>query len=287
MWERFRERKQLDSTSVKSLEEADFSRARFHVEFDFSNVSELDWFCGNAAISHWFDAYTLLVPENEAFYIRTLRHLVRSASSDEKRLLRIFFGQEARHGDAHRLYAHRINEMGLETAPFVALSNGVFYGALEPIQPIGLRMATVAAIEHVNAFMAHIVLSKDLFRNAHRDVRRLFYWHFAEEIEHKCVAHDFLVRDRPSYFLRAFGGFIGFSAFFLASFTGMCFLLAQRNRLFTWKTLSELKAFWIDEGVLKESFRHLAAYFAPSFDPRDLSDGALVEQVRGMLLEEC
>lgn len=287
MLERFRDRKQLDSASVMPLKKADSFSARFQMEFDFSNINGLDWFNGNAAISHWFDAYTLLVPENEAFYIRTLRNLVSSASPDEKRLLRIFFGQEARHGEAHRLYAHKMNEMGLATAPFVELANGIFYGALEPIQPIGLRMATVAAIEHVNASMAHIVLSKDMFRNAHSDVRRLFYWHFAEEIEHKCVAHDFLVRDRPSYFLRALGGLIGFSAFFLASFTGMCFLLAQRKRLFTWKTLSELKAFWIDEGVLKESVRHLASYFALNFDPRNLSDSALVDQVRGMLLEEC
>ncbi|MGE0861830.1 MAG: metal-dependent hydrolase, partial [Gammaproteobacteria bacterium] len=170
---------------------------------------------------------------------------------------------------------------------FVSLSNGIFYGALEPIQPIGLRIATVAAIEHVNAFMAHIVLSKDIFRNAQKDVRRLFYWHFSEEIEHKCVAHDFLVRDHPSYLLRVFGGLIGFSAFFLASFAGMCFLLAQRKRLFAWKTLAELKAFWIDAGVLKETLHHLAEYFAPNFHPRNLSDFSLVEQVRGKLLKEC
>ena len=71
----------------------------------FDKVRSRDWYDGSPAISRWFDVYTLLVPDNEAFYIRTLRPCLEKTDDNfEKAELLNFFRQEYLHGVAHKAY---------------------------------------------------------------------------------------------------------------------------------------------------------------------------------------
>ena len=226
------------------------------------------------------------MPENEAFYIRTLRPFLADATAEERGVLRGFFAQESRHGIAHGLYVERMSELGLSTSRFSRITNFILYRLFEPLQPRALRVSIVAAVEHVNAFMAYIVLSKNLLSDAPDSMRELFYWHFSEEIEHKCVAHDMLCRRYPGYAIRALGAILGFSAFYFASFLGMCVFLKQRGKLFSSRTVEELRDFWIRRGVLAESVRQIRRYFSIRFDPRDLDDSHLMAQAKSLTLRD-
>ena len=151
---------------------------------------------------------------------------------------------------------------------------------MEPIQPHALRVSVVAAIEHINASLANVVLKQDLFGDADDELKKLYYWHFCEEIEHKAVAHNALKRCYPGYVTRILGAAIAFPSFFILTFAGMTYFLLQDRQCFTLRTLRDLYKFWIVKGVLNDSFFHARRYMRVSFDPWDFDDRHLASQSR-------
>ncbi len=249
--------------------------------WNFDSVTEKDWAQKSPAISRWFDVYTLLVPDNEAFFIRTLAPCVSRMENDsEIAELRHFFRQESLHGIAHKAYWRKLIQLGFRIDKFLGCVNWLLYSLLEPIQPHGLRVSIVAAIEHINASLANIVLKQDLLSEADDELRKLYYWHFSEEIEHKAVAHNTLKRCYPGYVTRILGAAIAFPSFFILTFVGMTYFLLQDRQCFTLRTLRDLYRFWIVNGVLRAAFSHARRYMKISFDPWDLDDRHLVSQSR-------
>lgn len=247
----------------------------------FDDVTDRDWFCGSAALSRWFDVYTLLVPDNEAFYIRTLRQgLDDIRDADDRAELLNFFRQESLHGIAHKAYWKKLLGFGIEFDPFLRVVNWLLYSALEPRQPIRVRVSIVAAIEHINASLGHTILKYDLMQSADRNLRDMFYWHFEEEIEHKAVAFKALTRMFPGYANRLLGAVIAFPMFYFLSFLGMSYFLYKERKLFRRKTFIDLFKYWIRDGVFSDTVWHLGRYLKPSFDPWDLDDMYLVEHAR-------
>lgn len=250
--------------------------------WSFEDVCDRDWFARSPAISRWFDVYTLMVPDNEAFYIRTLTPCIELITDEAIRTeLRNFFRQESLHGVAHRAYWVRMQELGVEYASYLKFMNWLVYSVLEPAQPHRLRVSIVAAIEHINACLGHVVLKRDLMRSAHSRLRELFYWHFAEEIEHKAVAHRTLATCYPGYATRILGALVAFPAFYFLSFFGMIYLLWREKSLFRLTTVSDLFQFWVRDGVLRDTLSHLARYFRISFEPWDENDFYLIDKVIG------
>jgi uncharacterized protein len=251
--------------------------------WNFDSVKNKEWLNSSPAVSRWFDAYTLLVPENEAFFIRTLAPcLSRTENDSEAKELTRFFRQESLHGIAHKAYSRRMLELGFRVDRFVNCTNWVLYCLLEPIQPHRLRVSVVAAIEHINASLAHTVLKKDLLRDANEELKRLYYWHFSEEIEHKAVAHKALNRCYPGYITRMLGAAIAFPSFFFLTFVGMTYFLLQDHKCFHAQTFRDVYRFWIGNGVLKETFYHTRRYLRVSFDPWDLDDADLAGTGRSL-----
>lgn len=249
--------------------------------WNFDSVTDKDWFEGSPAISRWFDVYTLLVPDNEAFFIRTLVPCVAHMGGElEKAEMREFFRQEYLHGIAHRAYWKRMQQLGSRVENFVQCVNWWLYSIFERMQPHRLRVSVVAAIEHINASLSNVVLGKDLFRTTNADMKKLYYWHFSEEIEHKAVAYKALEQCYPGYWTRVLGAAIAFPCFFILTFGGMTYFLLQDHQCFKIRTLRDLYRFWIADGILKESTAHLGRYLRISFAPWDLDDKYLA-------LENC
>ena len=247
--------------------------------WNFDRVTGPFWYSGSPAMSHWFDAYTLLVPDNEVYYIRTLRPCMDMIDDQmQKAELLEFFRQESLHGIGHKAYRKTLDKFGLKFEPFVRSTGWLLYDLLEPLQPHRIRVSIVAAVEHINAFLANIVLEHNLMRGAVPEVRELFYWHFVEEIEHKAVAHNALMVCYPGYITRTLGAVLAFPTFFVLSFIGMAYLLLQEGQLFRRRTIYDLFRFWIGDGVLRASLHHIARYFRPSFDPWEVDDLPLARE---------
>ncbi len=165
-----------------------------------------------------------------------------------------------------------MSELGIKFESFLTTTNWILYSIFEPTLSHRLKFAIVAAIEHVNASLGNIVLRRDLLRSTNRSLREMFYWHFAEEIEHKAVAHNALARFYPGYTTRILGALVAFPSFYIVCFLGMVYFLFKEQKLFRRATLRDLFKFWISDGVLRDTIYHLLRYFKRSFEPWDEDD---------------
>ncbi len=242
------------------------------LKWDFSR-SKKYWCDGSPILTHTLNVYTLLVPENERYYIRTLnRHIGKLSDESQLAELQQFFRQESLHGVAHQKYWEKIRQYIPDVDAVIGRLNYFLYRILEPAQPDRLRVAFVSAIEHVNATWAHAFLSEDLLSDSDPELKRLFYWHFAEEIEHKNVAFRALESIYPSYFLRVFGFLLAVSVFYAVLVFGTFALLRRDNQLLRMRHISDLYKFFITRRFLRHNVKESLRYLKPAFRPWDLDD---------------
>lgn len=249
------------------------------LNWDFSNTPII-WFRDNPLFTHYLNTYTLLVPDNEKYYIRALQACLGDVSSPElRRTIHRFCQQESMHGVAHKKYWHRMEAGGIPTAPFVKGVDILLYRILEKLQPRPIKLSIVAAIEHINASWGHAFLEGDWLRDADPSLRRLFYWHFAEEIEHKAVVDDVLRDLYPAYLIRAAGALIAFPMFMLLTVVGTLYLLFADKQLLRFRTWRKVFADAGTLGFLRMMWREFLRYLKPGFRPWDRDDYYLAERV--------
>ncbi|MFD0727142.1 metal-dependent hydrolase [Lysobacter brunescens] len=240
-----------------------------------------NWLPANPALSALLDMYTVIVPSNEAFYMRTLaRCLGRIDDPDLAAAGRAFIHQEAEHGVAHKRFWSVLDAHGYRYRRLERIIDVLTFRLTERIAPLSLRMSMVSCIEHINAFMAHEFLRQGILADAHPEVRAMQEWHFAEEIEHKSVSFDVLRAVSPGYGMRLAGWVPTTVLFYTLMTLGMLFFLAQDGGLWrasTWRGL--WRHLGPEHGMARRTLKHLFAYLKPSFHPSQLDDRALAEAV--------
>jgi predicted metal-dependent hydrolase len=82
---------------------------------NYSEDTPRHWCEGNAALTHILNTYTLLVPGNEGFFIRTLKQGLPDMDPEMREMMH--FAQEGQHGAAH-LRFWQILETGLPDPGF-------------------------------------------------------------------------------------------------------------------------------------------------------------------------
>ena len=223
----------------------------------------------------------MLVPANEAFYMRTLNACLPLLRSPKLRDASIaFIHQEAEHGVAHKRYWRNLEQQGYRFRGFERLVEKLTFRVVGKIAPLCLRMSMVSCVEHVNAFIGHEFLSQGILRDAHPEVRAMMEWHFAEEIEHKNISFDVLQAVAPSYAMRFAGLALTAPLFYALMTLGMLRFLAQDGLLFRpsiWGQL--LRHLGSGHRMLPRTLGHLLAYARPSFHPSQLDNAALAQTV--------
>lgn len=239
------------------------------------------WLPDNPALSAILDVYTVIVPSNEAFYIRTLAHCLPRI--EDPALLaagRAFIHQEAEHGVAHKRFWRVLDAHGYRFRTLERVIDVVAFRLTERIAPLSLRVSMVSCIEHINAFMAHEFLRQGILADAHPEVRAMQEWHFAEEIEHKSVSFDVLHAISPGYAIRLVGWLTTTFLFYTLMTLGMLLFLVQDGALWrrsTWRGL--WRHLGPGHGMARRTLRHLFAYLRPSFHPSQLDDQNLADAV--------
>lgn len=169
------------------------------------------WLATSLRATHAANALSLLFPEGERFFIRSVLHYREAIDADPALAARVrgFVGQEGRHGHEHDRMNRMLEQQGLDVATFLARYRRLGYELLEPRVAPHLRLSTTVALEHLTATFAEAALRTGLLDDAHPVVRDLLRWHAAEEIEHKSVAFDVLARVDPRRSTRLAGLAIG------------------------------------------------------------------------------
>ncbi|MGV0586828.1 metal-dependent hydrolase [Mycobacteroides chelonae] len=152
---------------------------------------------GDIVMSHLLALLSGGFPAGEESFIRSVRRFTGEYDDPElKKRVAGFIGQEAVHGQQHRMLNDRLVEMGY---PMVRLMNFSKDSRRARAWMIGekmisrrLHLALTAAAEHYTATMAERILSKDEIQSIPGDpeVWNLLNWHVFEELEHKSVVFD-------------------------------------------------------------------------------------------------
>jgi predicted metal-dependent hydrolase len=238
------------------------------------------WCDENPVVTHLLNCYTLLIPGNEGYYIRTLRRVLPQLPESMRGLVTRFCLQEGQHGSGHLRHQTLLENQGYRIRGFQRRTDAFLYKFVERLTPFKVRLAIVACVEHLNAYLGHEFLSQRILEDADPALRALFEWHFAEEIEHKHVAYDVLQATAPSYPLRVTGALLAMPLFYLLVTTGMLNLLRQDKLLGqrrTWRLFRE--HLFSGHHMARRSLGHLRDYLRPGFHPWQLRDYELAQAV--------
>ena len=247
----------------------------------FGTDTPRHWCGGDPALTHILNAYTLLVPGNEGYFIRALKRCLPLLDDPSDRdMARLFMRQEGQHGAGHHRYWAVLKAQGYRIAGFQSTVDGLLYKVMEPLTPLKLRLSMVACVEHVNAYIGHEFLRQRILADAVPELRALFEWHFAEEIEHKHVAYEVLGKIAPAYPLRLLGAVVVLPMFYGLTTLGMIWFLAQDGALLTvgtWRALG--RHLFGRHRMAARTCGHIAAYLRPGFEPWQLQDRPLATEV--------
>jgi predicted metal-dependent hydrolase len=171
---------------------------------DFGAVPR-DWFAGSRPLSSALNLFSLIIPEHERFFIRTVRKYKAGAESEETQaLVRAFMQQEAIHYQVHEAFNETRRAHGMQLDRDLETIRKAF-DAIERRYSLKVRLGMTAFMEHVTAVSAHIALGKHSpLSYMHPTMSALWEWHALEEIEHKAVAYDLFERAGGGYFLRVY-----------------------------------------------------------------------------------
>ena len=230
------------------------------------------WLPGNELVSSLLNAYTILVPANEAFYIRTLNACLPRVPDDALRArCEAFIRQEAQHGVAHKRYWANLDAQGYTYRSAEHVVDRCIFRVMDRFAPLWLRVSLVSCVEHINAYLGYEFLSQAILTEADPRVRDLMEWHFAEEIEHRSVAFDLLQSVSSHYPVRVLGAVMTTTLFHLLLAFLAASLLAQDRLLWrrtTWRQL--MNHLGGGHGMGRRSLRHLLDYLSPQFHPAQL-----------------
>lgn len=237
------------------------------LRFDLSEVPR-DWHPKGAAVTAFWDQFSVFFPVGEAFFVRSVRHFLPRL--DDPRLaadVAAFCAQEGHHAREHRAYNDHLQAQGLPISTLEGVVRRLL-GLSQRFSPTR-QLAITCALEHFTSLMGEAVLSHEpLLAGAHPTMMKLWRWHAAEENEHRSVAFDVYQAIGGTRAGRA-RAMVSTTLIFwaLVSLQSLVFLW-NRGALFSPRELWRLFSFvWLDPKGLRTLFGPWWEYFAADFHP--------------------
>lgn len=235
------------------------------------------WFAANPINTHIENAFSILIPPGELFFIRSVRHFEHCASDPEQQeLIRAFVQQEVLHTRAHNEYNASLKAFGVDVDREIAYANRVMV-AMGRYLPKKMQLAATAFLEHLTATGAHTLFTEPVLgENMHPEMLRFWRWHAVEEMEHKAVAFD-LYRDAGGgYLLRVFSA--------IAAILLLAVPFARIARRMLKDDPTEItdamrrQTREINRSVMAPQLRMIGEYFKPGFHPWKCRDARHISE---------
>lgn len=244
------------------------------------------WLATDPLASDLVDALSLIFPEGERFFIRSVLHFADAYENDPELRARVrgFVGQEGRHGHEHDRMNKALAARGHDVERFLATYRRLGYEVFEPRTPPHIRLAMTAALEHMTATLAEVALGTRVLDDAHPELARMLRWHAAEEIEHRAVAFDVLTKVDPRLRTRV-AGIVGGGAMLLFFWgLGLATLRSEDRAPIAVTDRLASRRFWNQAGkALPRVARALVRYTARDFHP----DEEHIDPVMGERVERA
>lgn len=251
---------------------------RLQVQFDASLPTH--WFGDNAFLTHMLNTWTAIFPDAERYFVRWSKKALADVTDPKIRKdIQGFIGQETMHATQHEKLWDILKQQGYNLDPVIWFVNRVAFHWIEKAIPDKANYALVAGLEHFTAMFGEIYFENpELMEKMHPEMRRLFEWHAAEEIEHKAVAYDQLLAIDDSYALRTTVMNVAVVGFYLVTFGNTLYLMAQDRSIFNlkeWQTIVDV--FFGKYDLARKTFVKFLEYYKPDFHPWDNQNYHLAE----------
>lgn len=255
-------------------------------QFDLSGVDLLRWHPGGPQSSHYFNVQSLLFPQGERFFIRSVRHFRGQIRDPQlQRQVAGFIAQEAMHGREHEAYNAALGAAGYPVARMERWVGRMLWLADKTMMAKD-RLAMTVSLEHLTAIGAEDLLADDrILQDAHPQMARLWRWHALEETEHKAVAFDVYREVAGSgllAWLRRCLIMLQVSLSMQVTIWAFMLMVTIRDRsifkLAGWGRL--FWSLWVRPGALRRQVPRYWQYFRPGFHPWQIDNYSQVERWR-------
>lgn len=251
------------------------------LKFQYSQDIEKHWFHGSSAKTHVLNSLTLMLPAGEKFFVRSVKNVLDQVQDlSIRESAKGFITQEMHHYNAHEAYFQNMRDQGYEIDFWTGLFQTVLLDWMEPKLGKELNLAMTAGFEHFTSLIAEIGLESNVLEGVHPEMKELFEWHAAEEIQHKGVCFDVLNEVNDSFGIRVAAMFLGTGLLGSVLVLVPTHLVFQDKKLFdleTWKDFAEF--YFTKEAFLPKAFSKFLEYFDPSFHPWNVDNMHLADRV--------
>ncbi len=245
-----------------------------------------DWAGGDPFMTTFLGALSLLFPEGEAFFVKSVKQH-RHAVTDPELATEVagFIGQEAMHGKEHRAFNELLLAHGHTEAPRIEARLQRFLKLVKRVLPPKSQLAVTCALEHFTAMLAEQLLRRPELRDElDPRVRALWIWHALEEVEHKAVAFDVYRTAGGGYLRRVAIMILTTIVFFAVQSIVHVRLMARRRILHKpWTWARGLTRMYLWPAFFVRLVPAYLSYFRPSFHPGDRDCASLLDRWRDEL----
>lgn len=238
------------------------------------------WLDGHPLKTHTMNALSAVFPIGERFFIDSLRAYEEKIQDPVLRQeVKTFIAQEAHHTKEHVHLNKSLAAQGYDLEKLIShmrFKIDLVKRWRDPRSQLGFTVS----VEHLTALLAHGLLGDPAFlEGADEENKRIWRWHFSEEIEHKGVAFDVYMQNGGTYLHRCFV-MIETSIFFSVDiFITVLKLLKQDRQLSNWKMWkSGLQFYWGKQGVFRRLAPYFFAFFKRNFHPWEHDNRYLINK---------
>lgn len=250
------------------------------VEWDWTDIP-MHYLDGNPFATHFINAFNMLLPEGEIFFVQVFQQALRLIQDDSVHEDVVgFIGQEAVHSSAHQSLLDHLAAEGVDTDPYVDQIRWFFRKVLGDRDFSGRkahswlleRVAVVAALEHFTSYLGDWGLNARAWDHTFEPrVLDLIRWHLAEEVEHRHVAFDLFTHLDGTYRRRIRAYLVALPTFALFTYRGIRYMStldpaapSNRRSLLREYRRAYRRGLVPSPGSLARMF---VEYFRPSYHP--------------------
>ena len=242
-----------------------------NLRFELSQQLANDWLDNDPFKTAFFNALSMTFPAGERFFIESVRHYMGKIQDPKlQKEMSGFFAQEGVHSREHRKYNRVLCELrGYSQEKMEARTEKLVQKGRKKMSRKA-QLAATCGVEHLTAILASKILNGWMLSDAPRQIRDLWEWHSAEELEHKSVAFDVYTQVGGNYKARKLTLRIFTVHFMLDLLANTFYMLRKDKKLWKLSTLqSGFNFLFAKRGVFRELRSDYLSYFDPYFHPWD------------------
>lgn len=256
--------------------------------FHFEAVGDADWHGGHMEKTFVFNAFSMMFPAGERFFIDSVRD-VRDRVDDPELMeqVKAFITQEALHTREHVVYNAQLDAQGYEATRLHKKLQSRFEDVKARVSKEH-ALAITCGLEHFTATLAEVVITDPkMLEGAAKPYTRAWLWHAMEETEHKGVCFDVFqhVTGGKAYWTRAAGMWDATMLLFETFMRNAHTMMKARGK--AGSIGSWMKLYWFlvgKPGPLRRILPQWLGYYMPGFHPWHRDNRQLIDEAEARVL---